>query len=77
MHDSRRGIGDIKALWSTKVVNDETRHILNQAFRTYQPLLGKPKVDRVQLWPGTNFDVSSVEGQAILGMDIRLLNLSG
>ncbi|KAH7396084.1 hypothetical protein BKA66DRAFT_484836, partial [Pyrenochaeta sp. MPI-SDFR-AT-0127] len=66
MHNAG-AVKNINALWSTKVINKSTRQILAMAFQTYKPQPGTPKVDSPQLWPGTDFDISTVEGQAILG----------
>jgi hypothetical protein len=60
----------ITALWSICVTNQKTLNILNIAFQTYQPLPGHTKVDSAQDWPGTDLDISSVEGQAILGKSV-------
>lgn len=61
-------LGRVTALWSTKVVNVQTRQIIDTAVETYVPEEGQRKEDALPEWPGLTFDVSSVEGLAILGM---------
>ena len=60
-------VTNINALWSTHVINTETRKMVNQAFKTYIPASGQMKVESPQVWPGIDFDASTLEGQSILG----------
>ncbi len=62
----------ITAFWSLSVNNQQTLRILNLAFKTYKPPPGHRKVDNIQEWPGTDFDIASVEATAILGMCLPL-----
>jgi hypothetical protein len=62
----------ITAFWSICVTNQQTMNILNLAFKTYKPPPGNSKVDGVQEWPGTDFNIPSVEAHAILGKSARL-----
>ena len=58
----------ITAIWSLSVNNQQTLSVLNLAFKTYTPPPGQRKVDSIQDWPGTDFNINSVEALAILGM---------
>jgi hypothetical protein len=57
----------ITALWSVSVNNRQTLNILHLAFRTYKPPPGQQKVNSIQDWPGTEFEITSIEALAILG----------
>jgi hypothetical protein len=57
----------ITAFWSISVSNRQTLNILNLAFRTYKPPPGQQKVNSIQDWPGTDFEITSIEALAILG----------
>jgi len=54
--------------WSLSVDNEQTLGILNLAIKTYRPPPWHTKVDSIQEWPGTDFNITSVEAVAILGM---------
>ena len=57
----------ITGIWSIFVTNQLTRSVLNLAFMTYTPPPGQQRVDGIQEWPGTEFEMHTVEAQAILG----------
>ncbi|CAN9193726.1 unnamed protein product [Alternaria alternata] len=57
----------ITAFWSVSVNNRQTLDILSLVFKTYQPPPGQQRVNSVQDWPGTDFEITSVEALAILG----------
>jgi hypothetical protein len=61
-------LGGIRAFMSLMVVNSDTLFVIEQVLSMYNGRVPEgQRVDGVQPWPGTTFDVDEVEGQALLG----------
>ncbi|EDU42564.1 conserved hypothetical protein [Pyrenophora tritici-repentis Pt-1C-BFP] len=57
----------ITAIWSICVTNQITLSILEVAMKTYLPPPGQQRANGFQVWPGTDFEMHTIEAQAILG----------
>ncbi|KAF1915787.1 hypothetical protein BDU57DRAFT_450258 [Ampelomyces quisqualis] len=57
----------ITKFMSLTVTNDETEEIIYEALGRWKPPPGQPRLEDPVAWPGTTFDTTSEEGQALLG----------
>lgn len=62
-----KDIKNIKKFMSLTITNDETSEVIYEALRRVKPT---PLEDPAQ-WPGTTWDTTSEEGQALLGIDFN------
>ena len=62
-------LSNIRVFMSMMIINTDTMRIIERVLAMYNNDLSADmqRIDGVQLWPGTTFDVNDIEGQALLG----------
>ena len=61
-------LGNIKKIMSTMVVNKITQALIDHALATYELGPGERRPTQILPWPGTTFDSTTDQGDALIGM---------
>lgn len=67
-----KDVKKITKFMSLTITNDETAEIITEALGRWKVLPGQPQLEDPLPWPGTTYDTTSEEGQALLGDDNRV-----
>jgi hypothetical protein len=65
---NRNHLGSIKKIMSTMITNKITQALIYHALATYELAPGEKRPNQVMPWPGTTFDSTTDQGDALVGM---------
>jgi hypothetical protein len=73
---NRNNLGNIRKIMSTMITNQITRALISHALATYELAPGEQRPSLVMPWPGTTFDSTTNQGDALIGMQLSCVTLA-